>query len=74
MAIIITIMNGNSIINITCDVPPAFVTVLVLLDDGRSILAVWTGRFWWGEHRELSVKAWCPFSTTKGTEAVLAAA
>jgi len=50
------------------------VTVLASLDDGRTILAVWTGRFWWGEHRELSVKAWCSFSPKSGTEAVMAAA
>ena len=42
--------------------PQSFVTVLALLEEGRTTLAMWTGQAWWGEQRELVVKAWQTFS------------
>ena len=52
-------MNQSPLNNQT---PQAFVTVIALLEEGRATLAMWTGHSWWGEQRELVVKAWQAFS------------
>jgi hypothetical protein len=57
---IISTMNAIVVNGGDVTAPPAFVTVIAMLEDGRRILAVWTGRFWWGEGHELSVRCWRP--------------
>jgi hypothetical protein len=40
------------------DPPPYAFTTQVLLDDGDTTSAVWTGTLWWGFGKELSPIGW----------------
>jgi hypothetical protein len=40
--------------------PWPWVAVMAKLNDGRHMLAVWTGHLWWGDNRELAVVQWKP--------------
>jgi hypothetical protein len=40
--------------------PWPWVAVKAKLQDGRDLLAIWTGNIWWGDNRQLEVKEWRP--------------